>query len=57
MQSSRKIKLIYELYENEGIHTYDGFEQETKIDSDYDDWKVISTTNEKQPITIWNKKR
>ena len=30
---------------------------ESKIDSEYEDWKVFSTTNEKPPITIWNKKR
>ena len=30
MQSSKKIKLIYELYEND--NAYDGFEQETNID-------------------------
>ena len=31
MQSSKKIKLIYDLYEND----YDGFEQDTKI-NDFD---------------------
>ena len=36
MHSSKKIKLIYELYENDGLYAYDGFEQETKIDCDYD---------------------
>jgi hypothetical protein len=30
---------------------------ESKTDSDYDDWKVFSTTSEKPPLTIWNKKR
>jgi hypothetical protein len=36
MQSSKKIKLIYELYEN----AYDGFEQETNID-DVDYNKIV----------------
>jgi len=31
MQSSQKIKLIYDFYEND--ITYDGFELETKIDN------------------------
>ena len=34
MQSSKKIKLIYDFYEND--IAYDGFEQETKIDNDFD---------------------
>ena len=33
MQTSKKIKLIYELYEND--NAYHGFEQDTKIDVDY----------------------
>ena len=54
MQSSRKIKLIYELYENESIHAYDGFEQETKIDSDYDYATII--LNSKNDI-LYDKNR
>ena len=38
MQSSKKIKLIYELYENH--NAYDGFEQETIID-DVDYNKIV----------------
>ena len=34
MPSSKKIKLIYEFYEND--IAYDGFEHETKIDNDFD---------------------
>ena len=34
MQSSKKIKLIYDFYEND--IAYYGFEQETKIDNDFD---------------------
>ena len=36
MQSSKKIKLIYDLYEND----YDGFEQDTKI-NDFDYNKIL----------------
>jgi RNase adaptor protein for sRNA GlmZ degradation len=38
MQSSKKIKLIYDFYEND----YDGFEQDTKI-NDFDSNKIIET--------------
>ena len=38
MQSSKKIKLIYELYENN--NAYHGFEQDTKID-DVDYNKIV----------------
>ena len=41
LSSSKKIKLIYELYENDGIYAYDGFEQETKIDNDFDYRKIL----------------
>ena len=41
MHSSKKIKLIYELYENDGLYAYDGFEQETKIDNDFDYNKIL----------------
>ena len=44
MQSSRKIKLIYEFYENDGIYAYDGFQQETKIYSDYDYNTIVSNS-------------
>ena len=33
MQTSKKVKLIYDLYEND--NAYHGFEQETNIDVDY----------------------
>ena len=36
MQTSKKIKLIYDFYENDIAYTYDGFNQETKIDNDFD---------------------
>jgi len=41
MQSSKKIKLIYDFYENDGIYAYVGFEQETKIDNDFDYKKIL----------------
>ena len=41
MQSSKKIKLIYDFYENDDIYAYDGFEQETKIDNDFDYNKIL----------------
>jgi RNase adaptor protein for sRNA GlmZ degradation len=37
MPSSKKIRLIYDFYEND----YDGFEQETKIDNDFDYNKIL----------------
>ena len=39
MQSSKKIKLIYDFYEND--IAYDGFEQETKIDNAFDYNKIL----------------
>ena len=36
MRSSKKIKLIYDFYENDIAYAYDGFNQETKIDNDFD---------------------
>ena len=39
MQTSKKIKLIYDFYEND--IAYDGFEQETKIDNDFDYNKIL----------------
>ena len=54
MQSSKKIKLIYELYENDGIYAYDGFEQETKIDNDFD--YIIILLNLKNDI-VYDKNR
>ena len=39
MQSSKKIKLIYDFYEND--IAYVGFEQETKIDNDFDYNKIL----------------
>ncbi len=39
MQSSKIIKLIYDFYEND--IAYDGFEQETKIDNDFDYNKIL----------------
>lgn len=30
---------------------------ESKTDQDFDDWKVFSTSNEKPPLILWNKKR
>ena len=41
MQSSKKIKLIYNLYENDIAYVYDGFNQETKIDNDFDYNKIL----------------
>ena len=54
MPSSKKIKLIYELYENDGIYAYDGFEQETKIDNDYDYTTIL--LNSKNDI-LYDKNR
>ena len=39
MQTSKKIKLIYDFYEND--IAYDGFEQETKIDNAFDYKKIL----------------
>ena len=39
MQSSQKIKLIYDFYEND--IAYDGFELETKIDNNFDYNKIL----------------
>ena len=39
MQTSKKIKLIYDFYEND--IAYDGFELETKIDNDFDYNKIL----------------
>ena len=39
MQSSKKIKLIYDFYEND--IAYDGFEQETKINNAFDYNKIL----------------
>ena len=39
MQTSKKIKLIYDFYEND--IAYDGFEQETKIDNDFNYNKIL----------------
>ena len=39
MQSSKKIKLIYDFYEND--IAYDGFEQEIKIDNNFDFNKIL----------------
>lgn len=41
MQSSKKIKLIYNSYENDGMYSYSGFEQEIEIDNDFDYDKVL----------------
>ena len=41
MQTSKKIKLIYDFYENDIAYAYDGFEQETKIDKDFDCNKIL----------------
>jgi RNase adaptor protein for sRNA GlmZ degradation len=54
MQSSKKIKLIYELYENDGIYAYDGFKPETKIDNDYDYTTIL--LNSKNDI-VYDKNR
>jgi RNase adaptor protein for sRNA GlmZ degradation len=55
MQSSKKIKLIYDLYEND----YDGFEQDTKInDFDYNkillDSKKDISYDENRKLTIYS---
>ena len=42
MQTSKKIKLIYDFYEND--IAYDGFEQETKIDNAFDYNKILLST-------------
>ena len=39
MQSSQKIKLIYDFYEND--FAYDGFELENKIDNNFDYNKIL----------------
>jgi hypothetical protein len=39
MQSSKKIKLIYDFYEND--IAYDGFVQDTKIDNNFDYNKIL----------------
>jgi hypothetical protein len=49
MPSSKKIKLIYDFYENNDIYAYNGFEQETKIDNDYDYNTIL--LNSKNDIT------
>ncbi len=41
MRSSKKIKLIYDFYENDIAYAYDGFNQETKIDNDFDYNKIL----------------
>ena len=41
MHSSKKIKLIYDFYENDIVYAYDGFTQETKIDNNYDYRKIL----------------
>ncbi len=41
MQTSKKIKLIYDFYENDIAYAYDGFKQETKIDKDFDCNKIL----------------
>ena len=55
MQSSKKIKLIYDFYEND----YDGFEQDTKInDFDYNkillDSKKDISYDENRKLTIYS---
>jgi RNase adaptor protein for sRNA GlmZ degradation len=54
MQSSKKIKLIYDFYEND----YDGFEQDTKI-NDFDSNKIVETKkyisyDENRKLTIYS---
>ena len=55
MQSSKKIKLIYDLYEND----YDGFEQDTKI-NDFDYNKILLDSikdviyDENRKLTIYS---
>jgi RNase adaptor protein for sRNA GlmZ degradation len=44
MPSSKKIKLIYDFYEND--IAYVGFEQETKIDNDFDYNKILASTKD-----------
>jgi len=39
MQSSQKIKLIYDFYEND--IAYNGFELKTKIDNNFDYNKIL----------------
>ena len=47
MRSSKKIKLIYDFYENNIAYAYDGFNQETKIDNDFDYNKILlDSTND-----------
>ncbi len=41
MHTSKKIKLIYDFYENDIAYAYDGFKQETKIDKDFDCNKIL----------------
>ena len=59
MQSSKKIKLIYDFYENDIAYAYDGFKQENKIDIDYDkvllDSKndILYDNNRKLTIYSW----
>lgn len=43
MQTSKKIKLIYDLYENN--NAYHGFEQDTNID-DFDSNKIVESTKD-----------
>ena len=56
MQSSKKIRLIYDFYEN---HAYDGFEQDTKID-DFDYNKILLDSkkdisyDENRKLTIYS---
>ena len=40
MQTSKKVKLIYDLYENN--NAYHGFEQDTNID-DFDSYKIVES--------------
>ena len=56
MPSSKKIRLIYDFYEN---HAYDGFEQDTKID-DFDYNKILLDSkkdisyDENRKLTIYS---
>jgi RNase adaptor protein for sRNA GlmZ degradation len=60
MPSSKKVKLIYNFYENDIVYAYDGFKPETKIDNDFDYNKILLDSikdimyNKNRNLTIYS---
>jgi RNase adaptor protein for sRNA GlmZ degradation len=58
--SSKKVKLIYDFYENDIGYAYDGFTRETKIDNVFDYNKILLdsikdiTYNKNRNLTIYS---